>query len=383
MKKRLVCLALCLALLCSLTVPAMALTGLNTFATARFARSFAVYSGPGLFYMRANEGKATYGGGGVARVYGVTGDWVLIGYQLGSGNYRIGYIEKAAMDGISDVKGIINYNLVFDAAKAWTTRDCPLTDDPIIKNEAVYTIPTRTAVTALATMGTEWTYVEVLGTSSYMRGFVRSSNLSFSSPYAPTPTSTATVTNPPVYYYYSTPVPTTIPNTFYHDTWKGDWLPSYQIVRFNQSAPVYSGPATYYFRANNGKATMGGGTCRLYGVENGWALIGYELSNGAFRIGYVEADKLPEEGLHIPYLDLRYVAVATTAACSLTDDIVKYQPSLLEIPAGTPVLYLGKCDSMGMTWAYVEVMAQSNLMRGFIPAYVLDLSWLNYYYPQG
>ena len=372
MKKRLICLALVLALLCSLTVPAMALTGLNVFATARFSKSFPVYSGPGIFYVRANEGKATYGSRGVARVYGVVGDWVLIGYQLGSGSYRIGYSEMAALNGVYDVTGVINYNLTFTATTAWTTRECQLTDDPVIKNEPVFTIPARTAVTALATMGIDWTYVEVLSSSGYTRGFVRSTDLSYTSPWGATPIPSGGATQNP----YG------MPNTFYHDLWKGDWLPAYQVVRFSGSQPVYSGPAVYYFRANNGKATMGGGDCRLYGVENGWALIGYELSNGSYRIGYIDAAAIPQMGMQIPYLDLQYTAVTTIADCTLTDDIVIYKTPLLEIKAGTPVLYLGKCEeSMGVTWAYVEVMGEISLMRGFIPAYALDLTWL--YYPQG
>lgn len=367
MKKRLICLALALILSLCAVCPALALTDLNTFATARFSSSYPVYSGPGSYYFRANNGKATMGAGGVCRVYGVAGDWVLIGYQTGAGIYRIGYIDKSALNKMYDVKGTYNPDLTFSGAVAWTKQLCPITDDPVVKNAPVYTIPQGTVVTALGTMGTQWTYVEVLGPSSYMRGFVSSSDLTYTPPYSPTPDPSQGQT------------PMNIPNTFYHDTNKGESLPSYQNVRFSRSYPVYSGPAVYYYRANEGKATMGGGVCRLYGVEENpatgktWALIGYELSNGNFRIGYVDADGLPQLGLHIPYLDLRYITRVTLADCYVTDDIVMHKPVLLKISAGTPVIYLGMAYGLSTSWAYVEVMGTSSLMRGFIPASALGL----------
>lgn len=184
-------MALTLALAFSLAYPAQALTVLDVYATARFERSYPVYSGPGTYYYRANSGKATYGGG-VARVYGVTGDWIMIGYEMGSGDYRIGYITRDALPGMYDVKGTVNYSLSFSGSTLWAGPGCALTDDPIINCKTIYTIPQGTTVTALGTMGTEWTYVEVMGTSSLMRGFVRSRNLSSSA--------TGSVpTSPPIY----------------------------------------------------------------------------------------------------------------------------------------------------------------------------------------
>ena len=179
MRKRCLCLTLVLLLALPLACPARALTVLDIYATARFERSYPVYSGPGEYYYRANSGKATYGGG-VARVYGVTGDWIMIGYELGSGDYRIGYITREALGGMYDVKGSVNYSLAFSGTTLWAGEGCALTDDPVINCKTVYTIPQGTAVTALGTIGTEWTYVEVMGSSSLMRGFVRSRKLSSS-----------------------------------------------------------------------------------------------------------------------------------------------------------------------------------------------------------
>ena len=150
MKKRLICALLLLALLVSAMPAAYARTTLDNYATASFAGSFPVYSGPGEYYYRANNGKATYGGG-TCRVYGVTGDWVMIGYQLSSGDYRVGYI-KNGLAAMGNVKGTVNYSLNFDSYTALADSYCRLTDDPVINNKMIYTIPEGTQVTVLDRM---------------------------------------------------------------------------------------------------------------------------------------------------------------------------------------------------------------------------------------
>ena len=495
MKKRLVCVLLALALMLPLMPSAFALTDLNIYAESSFDKEYAVYSGPGVYYYRANNGRASYGWGGV-RVYGVEGDWVMIGYGLSNGAYRIGYISKDCLDHTKYVTGSINYNLTFDGVTAYPNNNCYITDDPVMYNDFLCQIPAGQAVTALGVMG-DWTYIETNTAYGKMRGFVYSFTLSYSGgtptvePYHPTtavPTTlppytppTATPYTPPtavpyvptaaptltisvvnqyganivqwtgipnavsytvrkhtyntsyssiatvggtsysdnavtggVLYYYQvtarlqngaeivsnevtaymnnpvTAAPTarptatlapyvpptatpvaSIPNTFYHDTSKGTWLPSYQRVQFSSSWAVYSGPGEYYYRAANGRALMGGGSCIVFGVENGWVMIGYGLSNGNFRIGYISQAALPQLGLRIPYLDLAYTTRQLTYAANLTDDIIRYQPTVATLPAGTYVLFLGYVYESNTTWAYVEVLADNSIMRGFIPASAL------------
>ena len=71
-------------------------------------------------------------------------------------------------------------------------------------------------------------------------------------------------------------------------------LPNFVKTKPNEgSFPVYTGPGTGYYRVGN--ATLSGnGTIRVYGQENGWALIGYGLSNGGYRIGFVEMAAIPD-----------------------------------------------------------------------------------------
>ncbi len=134
---------------------------------------------------------------------------------------------------------------------------------------------------------------------------------------------------------------------------------------------MYSGPGTYYYRAAEGRAQIGGGTCRLYGVENGWALIGYTLSNGNYRLGYINQSYLTQRGMSIPYLDLAYTTRQLRYAASLTDDIFLNKTPVATLPAGTYVLFLGYVYESNTTWAYVEVLINNTIMRGFIPVSAL------------
>ena len=58
-------------------------------------------------------------------------------------------------------------------------------------------------------------------------------------------------------------------------------------------------------------------------------------------------------------------------AADLTDDIIRYMPTIATLPAGTYVLFLGYVYENNTTWAYVEVLADNSIMRGFIPASAL------------
>ena len=106
MKRRILCLCLLLALCFSFVPEARALATLDYYFNANFGRSYDVFSGPGRHYYRANMGKAMYGGG-AARVYGMEGDWIMMGYQTSGGDYRIGYVHKDALNTAQYVDGTI------------------------------------------------------------------------------------------------------------------------------------------------------------------------------------------------------------------------------------------------------------------------------------
>lgn len=194
---------LAFVLILSMALPAQALVTMGNYATTRFTKTYPVYSGPGEHYYRANNGKALYGGAGSVRIYGVTGNWVLMGYGLSNGNYRIGYVEKGALNTMNGVTGNINYQLVFSNEAMFARAAAPLTDDPIVKCTTVVTIPEGTQVTALAVMD-DWVYVEYQNGGKPMRGFVRSYYLADRSGVS-LPSATAT---PLPYFPVATAVPT-------------------------------------------------------------------------------------------------------------------------------------------------------------------------------
>ncbi|MBR3743305.1 MAG: hypothetical protein IKN04_23090 [Clostridia bacterium] len=399
MKRQALCLMAAAVLLAGLMIPAAAESVLDVYATGNFGKkvNYAVYTGPGFEYVRANSGKASYGGGS-CRIYGVTGDWIMIGYGLSSGDYRIGYIYRSALDTLSNVNGTVNYSLTFQPYTAYADDYCRVTDDPVMNNKMMYTVPEGTEVTVLATMGSSWTYVEVQTLSGPMRGFVWSKHLYGGNAPAPvytpepTPPQNACVSVAPVYNnvyvtavpqvtatpqpyivntFYETAAPAfgaVTPNTYYHASIQSEWLPAAQEINLDGSWPVYSGPGTYYYRANNSRATFGGGLCRMYGVDGDWLMIGYALSNGNYRIGYISLDALPQAGLRVPYLDLQSGTRRLASAVHLTDDPVFYRPTVAVLPAGTHVLFLGSIWENNETWAYVEVLADGAVMRGFVPA---------------
>jgi hypothetical protein len=194
MIKRLVSLSLVLVTLFSLPLNAAYAVSELTHFSARLSASPAVYSGPGKEYYRANNGKAQYGSGGVARIYGLASNgWMMIGYELGTGDYRIGYVAPKNAELLYDVKGgesgIPQLNL--DSIPAAITRNCDLTDDPVIHTNPITELNKGTSVTYLATLG-HWAYIEVNCSIGLTRAFVRKEYVSTSGS-----TGGNTVKNPP------------------------------------------------------------------------------------------------------------------------------------------------------------------------------------------
>lgn len=119
--------------------------------------------------------------------------------------------------------------------------------------------------------------------------------------------------------------------------------------------PVYTGPGTNYFRAG-GNAAVGGGNCRYYGNVGEWAMIGYGLSSGKYRIGYVEQSVLPAD-VTIQQLSLGYAPVTTTGSVYFTDDPVmggdRDSNRLAYYPDAGVAMHL--LAWFGDNWAYVEI----------------------------
>ncbi|MBR3107019.1 MAG: hypothetical protein IKH30_07535 [Clostridia bacterium] len=402
MKRRVVCITLLLILCFSFVPEARAMATLDHFFNANFGRSYDVYSGPGKDYYRANMGKAMYGGGS-ARVYGMDGDWIMIGYQLSNGDYRIGYIHKDALKTAKYLEGTIE-PLSFDHDIAFADNNCYITDDPIINNKIICSLPENTPIIVLATMGNSWTYVEVKTSQGWMRGFIWSTHLkSDSILVSPAPTSSPMsnlsaeslalklstntpkptapwVTKSPVTISHiataaplitAQPLATSAPSTS-----ANEWLPTPMTLYLTGNWPVYSGPGEYYYRANKGKATKGEGSCHVYGIENlgysNWVMIGYYMTSGGYRIGYIRAEALGARFNEVPELKLTYRTRRLNMTAMLTDDPLYTSSAVASLPSGTYVQFLGYVYSSDAVWAYVEALSNNQIMRGFILAGALE-----------
>ena len=124
---------------------------------------------------------------------------------------------------------------------------------------------------------------------------------------------------------------------------------------------VYQGPGEEYGRAGNGKASVSTNDwIQVFGRENGWIMIQYDISSDHMRIGWIPEAALPSSA---KVLDLQYtpVTVRTIEQVNLTDDPLASQSSVAVLPADSTVTWLA---SMG-EWAYVECTG-ARLLRGFV-----------------
>ena len=151
---------------------------LPAYATGSFSKSHDVYQGPGKEYYRSNRGKATYGGGGAARIYGTDGEWLLIGYELGSGDYRIGYIRDYTLPAKVDPSRV--RPLTYAWIETTIAAESVVTDDPVINMKELEKLQPGTPVTFLAWASSKhrWALIEYQSPSlGLIRAFVKGANL--------------------------------------------------------------------------------------------------------------------------------------------------------------------------------------------------------------
>ena len=136
------------------------------------------------------------------------------------------------------------------------------------------------------------------------------------------------------------------------------------------SNAVYTGPGDTYYQTDM-EAPFAGGAVRLYGQENGWAMIGYDLGEGNYRVGYVAAAAFGDA--NIAPLQLAGETLTLTDNATLTEDPYGNNQSLSAgLTAGTSVKALATLDN----WVYVEVSDLSGSgqpARGFVPKASLGL----------
>ncbi len=136
-------------------------------------------------------------------------------------------------------------------------------------------------------------------------------------------------------------------------TAKGRTLPVY-------TAPNQPAPAPTAFRAADGKASVSlKEDVQVYGVQDGWTLISYEVSPRTSRFGYIEGDYA--DGKLLEFGQVELVAAADTF---LTDDPFVSQYAQVQIEEGMRLIGLAQC---GEYYAYCEFPLGKTVYRGFVP----------------
>lgn len=136
---------------------------------------------------------------------------------------------------------------------------------------------------------------------------------------------------------------------------------SYGYFYGGQKLHVYNGPGWKYSRAGNGKAcALTDEEIAVAGIVDGYVLVLYEAGKG-FRSGYVDLDDLHYDFV-ARHLHLNSAPRVLSRSCQLMADPYNTLP-LSDLPAGTRVTALAGCDGQ----AYIEVSANSELLRGFVP----------------
>lgn len=139
-----------------------------------------------------------------------------------------------------------------------------------------------------------------------------------------------------------------------------------QRIKFTggQKFPVYSGPGMEYERAAHGKASVSTNDwIQVFGSENGYILIQYDISSSQMRFGYIPQSALPKSASVSP-LQLEWADATIASATFLTDDPLNSQSRTRSLSQGQSVKWLA---AMG-NWVYVEVTGQGQPIRGFVPA---------------
>ncbi len=137
-----------------------------------------------------------------------------------------------------------------------------------------------------------------------------------------------------------------------------------QSIRFTggRKYEVYQGPGEGYGRSGNGKAAVSTNDwIQVFGEEDGWIMIQYDISSDHMRIGWIRESALPSDAW-VPALNFSSEAAYTTRSISVTDDPLYSEAAVLTLPQGAWV----ECLAIMGEWAYIE-SSTGDLIRGFVP----------------
>lgn len=142
-------------------------------------------------------------------------------------------------------------------------------------------------------------------------------------------------------------------------------------LRAGEKYDVFAAPGRSSYRAANGKAVMSTNDwVQIFGEENGWLLVQYDISRDQMRFGYIDASALPRntevQSLHwydLPTQTIKYNV-------SVTDDPLVSGNIIHSLRAGDSVKVLSEFGN----WYYIETTDNyGKLLRGFVPQSCIDI----------
>ena len=148
--------------------PSLAILGGESFENIKTLK---VYSAPSEDAYRDERWQVTTDD--KVDIYGVEGDWVLVGYLIGNGSKgRIGYIENSTLQTPEDVD-----RLGLVSIEATLTKSADVTDDPLNGKGKITSLKKGTEVKILGFLNSEWAYVEIIYNKKPCRMFIPQTSL--------------------------------------------------------------------------------------------------------------------------------------------------------------------------------------------------------------
>ena len=141
---------------------------------------------------------------------------------------------------------------------------------------------------------------------------------------------------------------------------------SAQVIPFtgSQTYAVFSAPTKKSIRGAKGRARVSTNDwIQVFGAEDDWILVQYDISDKQNRIGYITRNALPK-GVTVQALNLTRAPAVVNYDVEVTDDPLISRTPLARLTENAKVTCLG---TMG-TWAYIEAKEKDVLFRGFVPA---------------
>ena len=160
------------------------------------------------------------------------------------------------------------------------------------------------------------------------------------------------LTNPPV-----------TPSDFYS--------PEQITLRPKEKYDVFAAPGRSSYRAANGKAEMSTNDwVQIFGEEDGWLLVQYDISRDQMRFGYIDASALPRNTEVQPLVWYDLPEQTIKYGVSVTDDPLVSNSVIHRLGTGEKVKVLSSFGS----WYYIETTDNyGRLLRGFVPRSCIDL----------